>query len=114
MAEQENDRLRERVRLLEEALTGGVALPVEWPLTPSERRVFGVLVNRELATKTAVLAALYGDVGKDEPEIKIIDVFVCKMRRKIRPYGILIHTRWGEGYYLDPDTRARFREKAAA
>lgn len=113
VAEQENDRLRARVRMLEEALIGGVDLPPEWPLTTSERRIFGVLVNRELATKTNVMVALYRDLHKDEPEIKIVDVFVCKLRRKLVPFGITIHTRWGEGYYLDAETRARFRDRAA-
>ena len=44
----------------------------------------------------------------DEPELKIIDVFVCKLRKKLsaasndEPY---IHTVWGRGYVLrDPES----------
>ena len=44
---------------------------------------------------------LYG--GMDEPELKIIDVFICKLRKKLatasngRNY---IETVWGRGYVL--------------
>ena len=55
-------------------------------------------------TKEMFLNHLYG--GIDEPEIKIIDVFVCKLRQKLalatggRHY---IETVWGRGYVLcDP------------
>jgi len=55
-------------------------------------------------TKGMFLDHLYG--GTDEPELKIIDVFVCKLRKKIalatggRHY---IETVWGRGYVLqDP------------
>jgi DNA-binding response OmpR family regulator len=50
---------------------------------------------------------LYG--GMDEPELKIIDVFICKIRKKLalasngKDY---IETVWGRGYVLrDPDER---------
>ncbi|GBD41628.1 Cell cycle response regulator CtrA [bacterium HR39] len=48
---------------------------------------------------------LYG--GIDEPELKIIDVFICKLRKKIAamtggPH--YIETVWGRGYMLrDPE-----------
>jgi DNA-binding winged helix-turn-helix (wHTH) protein len=51
------------------------------------------------------LDQLYG--GMDEPEIKIIDVFICKLRKKLaaalngKDY---IETVWGRGYVLrEPD-----------
>jgi transketolase len=48
---------------------------------------------------------LYG--GMDEPEVKIIDVFICKLRKKIEKImpdgGGCIETVWGRGYVLrDP------------
>ncbi len=43
----------------------------------------------------------------DEPELKIIDVFVCKLRKKLSSAAgeeVYIHTVWGRGYVLrDPD-----------
>jgi len=56
-------------------------------------------------TKEMFLDHLYG--GMDEPEIKIIDVFVCKLRKKlVQATGgnHYIETVWGRGYRLrDPD-----------
>ena len=53
----------------------------------------------DLLSKDAFLNHLYG--GIDEPEPKIIDVFMCKLRRKIADAsasGVVIDTIWGQGY----------------
>ena len=44
---------------------------------------------------------LYG--GMDEPELKIIDVFICKLRKKLANASNgkdYIETVWGRGYQL--------------
>ena len=47
----------------------------------------------------AFLNHLYGCI--DEPEPKIIDVSVCKLRRKLADAsGVVIDTIWGQGYTL--------------
>jgi two-component system, cell cycle response regulator CtrA len=55
-------------------------------------------------TKEMFLNHLYG--GMDEPELKIIDVFVCKLRKKLAQATggkHYIETIWGRGYVLrDP------------
>ncbi len=118
VVEQENLLLRERISALEAILMECERLPVEWALTQQEARVFGVLVNRELATKDAVMAALYSDRPGEEGEVepKIVDVFVCKIRKKLKPFGLTIQTVWGQGYALDAATRSQFRlsQKVAA
>jgi two-component system cell cycle response regulator CtrA len=53
---------------------------------------------------------LYG--GMDEPELKIIDVFMCKLRKKLANASNgknYIETVWGRGYVLrePPDDEAR-------
>ncbi len=60
-------------------------------------------------TKEMFLNHLYG--GMDEPELKIIDVFICKLRKKLSlacEGENYIETVWGRGYVLrDPnDTTA--------
>ena len=58
-------------------------------------------------TKEAFLNHLYG--GIDEPEMKIIDVFICKLRKKLAQAGAgnLIGTVWGRGYMMrDPNSLA--------
>ncbi len=56
-------------------------------------------------TKEMFLDHLYG--GIDEPELKIIDVFICKLRKKIAAMTggeHYIETVWGRGYMLrDPE-----------
>jgi two-component system cell cycle response regulator CtrA len=56
-------------------------------------------------TKEMFLDHLYG--GIDEPELKIIDVFICKLRKKIAALtggDHYIETVWGRGYVLkEPD-----------
>ncbi|NEI60938.1 helix-turn-helix domain-containing protein [Rhizobium leguminosarum] len=92
--------LEERIRQLEEALMpSSVMVPVEYQLTSLESRVFAHLASREFGTKQSIMMALYSDRA-EEPEIKIVDVFVCKMRRKLRPFGVKIETIWGLGYRL--------------
>ena len=52
-------------------------------------------------TKEMFLNHLYG--GRDEPEWKIIDVFICKLRKKLALTSggeIYIETVWGRGYVL--------------
>lgn len=112
VVERENEMLREQVRKLELALVDSDPLPFEWGLTHQETTVFGVLVNRTLATKEAIMTALYRSMGKDEAEPKIVDVFVCKMRKKLKPFGIQVRTVWGQGYALGDADRAKFRRAA--
>ncbi len=52
-------------------------------------------------TKEMFLNHLYG--GMDEPELKIIDVFICKLRKKLANASQgknYIETVWGRGYVL--------------
>jgi two-component system, cell cycle response regulator CtrA len=72
-------------------------------LTGKEYRMLELLSMRRgtTITKEMFLSQLYG--GMDEPEIKIIDVFMCKIRKKLaiasggKDY---IETVWGRGYLL--------------
>ena len=56
-------------------------------------------------TKEMFLNQLYG--GMDEPEHRIIDVFICKLRKKLANASggeNYIETVWGRGYMLrEPD-----------
>jgi two-component system cell cycle response regulator CtrA len=76
------------------------ATPVH--LTGKEYAILELLVLRKgmILTKEAFLNHLYG--GIDEPEMKIIDVFICKLRKKLGQAGAenLIGTVWGRGYTI--------------
>ncbi|MGC6484957.1 MAG: response regulator transcription factor [Candidatus Puniceispirillales bacterium] len=72
-------------------------------LTSKEYHIMELLSIRKgsTLTKAHFINHLYG--GIDEPEAKIIDVFICKLRRKLGAYTggkNYIHTVWGQGYVL--------------
>ena len=72
-------------------------------LTPSEYKVLELLSLRKnsVLTKEMCLNHLYN--GLREPEVKIIDVFICKLRKKLSAAhdgGNQIETVWGGGYML--------------
>jgi two-component system, cell cycle response regulator CtrA len=75
-------------------------------LTGKEYGILELLSLRKgtTLTKEMFLNHLYG--GMDEPELKIIDVFVCKLRKKLKAATggeEYIETVWGRGYVLrDP------------
>lgn len=62
-----------------------------------------------------ILNHLYG--GMDEPELKIIDVFICKLRKKLSTAtegDNYIETVWGRGYVLrDPEPEQMDEKKMA-
>jgi two-component system cell cycle response regulator CtrA len=82
------------------------------PLTSKEYQMLELLALRKgtTITKEMFLNHLYG--GMDEPELKIIDVFICKLRRKLANASggkNYIETIWGRGYVLRegvPEMRA--------
>jgi len=75
-------------------------------LTSKEYQILELLCLRKgmTLTKEMFLDHLYG--GMDEPEVKIIDVFICKLRKKLAKATNgqhCIETIWGRGYVLrDP------------
>lgn len=73
-------------------------LPIH--LTIHEYLFLELLVLRTgmVVTKEAVIGHLYN--GIDSPEIKIVDVFLCKIRGKLGDAGQFIETVWGSGYLM--------------
>jgi two-component system, cell cycle response regulator CtrA len=79
-------------------------------LTGKEYGILELLSLRKgtTLTKEMFLNHLYG--GMDEPELKIIDVFVCKLRKKLATATggeNYIETVWGRGYVLRDPGEAR-------
>ena len=76
-------------------------------LTGKEYQMLELLSLRKgtTLTKEMFLNHLYG--GMDEPELKIIDVFICKLRKKLAEATggqNYIETVWGRGYVLREPT----------
>jgi two-component system cell cycle response regulator CtrA len=72
-------------------------------LTGKEYQMLELLALRKgtTLTKEMFLSHLYG--GMDEPEMKIIDVFICKLRKKLASASggkNYVETIWGRGYVM--------------
>ena len=86
-------------------------------LTGKEYQMLELLSLRKgtTLTKEMFLNHLYG--GMDEPELKIIDVFICKLRKKLAEAtggDNYIETVWGRGYVLRDPSGAQARLAASA
>ena len=87
-------------------------------LTGKEYQILELLSLRKgtTLTKEMFLNHLYG--GMDEPELKIIDVFICKLRKKLAEAtggDNYIETVWGRGYVMrDPVPEMALRRVSIA
>lgn len=86
-------------------------------LTSKEYAILELLSLRKgtTLTKEMFLNHLYG--GIDEPELKIIDVFICKLRKKLQVAtggDNYIETVWGRGYVLKDPSQSSEKEDASA
>jgi len=81
-------------------------------LTGKEYQMLELLSLRKgtTLTKEMFLNHLYG--GMDEPELKIIDVFICKLRKKLAVATggeTCVETVWGRGYVMRDPAPGRAR-----
>ncbi|MFL1463843.1 response regulator transcription factor [Roseococcus sp. DSY-14] len=83
-------------------------------LTGKEYAILELLMLRRgsVLSKENFLDHLYG--GMDEPDAKIIDVFVCKLRKKLQQAGAanIIGTVWGRGYIIRESQAPAYRPAA--
>jgi two-component system cell cycle response regulator CtrA len=84
-------------------------------LTGKEYQMLELLALRKgmTLTKEMFLNHLYS--GMDEPELKIIDVFMCKLRKKLASASggkNYVETMWGRGYMLRHPTEEAVRVSA--
>lgn len=97
--EEENRQLREALvpADFEVSSIGGVHLPRK------AARVFACLRKHGVVSKAQLFTALFGVGAEQDP--KNVDVYIYKLRRKLKPLGFRIETVWGQGYRLkEPST----------
>jgi two-component system, cell cycle response regulator CtrA len=80
------------------------------PLTTRELQLLELLALRQgsTITKEMILNQMYS--GMDEPGLKIIDVYICKLRKKLADASggkNYLETIWGRGYILRAPTEER-------
>lgn len=82
-----------------------VPLMRAFKLTQQEALIVARLMTRETCAKATLFAAL----PNQEVDPKIVDVFICKIRAKLKPSGIAIETLWGVGYSLPAEQKKAVR-----
>lgn len=105
--EQENYELKEKFRDIFAASSNN--LKIIFNLTPHEAIILGYMFNKFEATRENLMNALYFNSTKDI-NIKIIDVFVCKLRKKLKKFNIKIDTIWGKGYLINKENKEKLTE----
>ncbi len=74
-----------------------------------------VEVFPRVLSKDAAVDWLYQLQPEGGAEPKIVDVYICKIRKKLTPLGVRIDTLWGRGYALALSERPHLvREQVAA
>lgn len=98
--EAENDALRAQPARVWEP-------PVVLGLTGAQAAILRRLrAGSGCVSKQQLLDALCEGRLDDPPQIKIVDVLICHVRRKTAPWGVVIDTIWGRGYELTAAGRA--------
>ena len=112
--------LRERIGELEEenrqlkaALRPSVCFPATWKLWPREAKLLATLyASPGCVTYANLRIAMVGNRG-EEPE-NIVQVYLCRMRPKVAPFGIAFRVVRGTGVVLEPQGRAAVTRAVAA
>lgn len=108
------DLRTEECRQLQATLLPPLAYPAAWRLTPQEAKMLSALyaAKGEARTHEALHIAVSGIEVETDP--KIVDVYICKLRGKLKVIGVEIETIWAQGYRLTRAARARLDAAAEA
>jgi DNA-binding response OmpR family regulator len=101
------EELEEEVRRLREMLAPALKFPLELRLSPMQERILSAIYARapNIVAHQRIFAAVYPDPDT-APETNSLAVQVSILRRKMKPYGVEIKNRWGDGLYIDKASAA--------
>lgn len=115
----ETEQLRNRVEELTALLGVGnddvSRLLTVLDATPQQCEIIGFMLRRSIATRTALHTVLFGNRPDcDQPEMKLIDVQMVKVRAALKKLGIDVQTEWGSGgWALKASDKAKLRKLMA-
>lgn len=103
----ETDALRDRVAELDALLGVGnddvSRLLTVVDATLQQCEMIGFMLKRAVATRTALFIALFGARPEcDQPDMKLIDVQMVKVRKALEKLGIEVRIEWGSGGWNIP------------
>lgn len=112
----DHDTLLNRIDELETELGMKTDVPPEFHIPRNMGALLGMLMKREIVTREGAVMAIYRGMPNTwdkEPDPKIIDVFICKLRTRLKKYDIKVSCKWGLGYFIDGENKRRLRELIA-
>jgi len=80
-------------------------------LTMTEGKILKALMAHEHMSRDAIYA-ISGSRADDGG--KIVDVYICRLRKKIAPLGLTIKNIWGTGYFIPREFKDAFKASRAA
>lgn len=92
---------------LEDALGLNYEAPIELCLTRQEYKFFGLLMKRDLVLVESMVDAIYGGLPQEERGSNVISVFIFKLRTKLKPFGIKIVNRSGQGFLIPHEDKQK-------
>jgi DNA-binding response OmpR family regulator len=104
------EELEEKVRQLEHVLYAKDYVPPrELRLSMTQTSMLGVLLrhDRVVSCETLFEATRNNRTNVTEPDVKLMQVQMFRLREKIRPFRLVIDTVRGVGFRLNPETRLR-------
>lgn len=110
------DALLDRIDQLERELGIKTEIPPEFCIPRNMGALLAMLLKREVVTRDGALLAIYSGMPNTwdkDPDPKIIDVFICKLRTRLKKYGIKVSCKWGLGYFMDGENKRRLRDLIA-
>jgi DNA-binding response OmpR family regulator len=112
----ELEALRDRVAELEEIVGLREKEPFlqRLPLTPQQVAILGVLYAAKggvVVTRVHVYEIVFGMRQEcEQPDPKIIDTVICKMRPRMMSNGVEIETVWGRGWLMTEQSKENLRK----
>ena len=117
-ASAEFEAMQDRIANLEYKPAVNPLSLLPFSISPQESACLTMLMQRQYITRSGLYVVLYSNLPEsDQPAEKISDVWICKLGRRLAPFGISIQRRgWGGDnrlYYLDQTDKDRIRAMIA-
>jgi DNA-binding response OmpR family regulator len=103
------EELKQRVIELEGIIAGDYDKHLRFGITTREAIILGALARREALNIEQMQVLLKRDVTDDTGGCSrnLCSQLIKRLRKKLRPHGIEIRTRWAAGYYLSQEDKAK-------
>lgn len=103
----QRDELEERIRQLRALIAPKTDFPLQLGLTPSEAVIASVLMTRPLARRDVLIEALWVDGDVPNEYYQTIRTLISRLRSKFAVYGVTIHNKYAEGWFMTLDDRRK-------